>query len=200
MTRELPPHRFPFKLMRRIHEPADPISQAISNIVDAVDIARHRFEMDKLPKNITTTESLSMASFFMKFWNMKNRGELHIDEPPATYAVLMRAVPVRNVVDIVLDNATQPPAAGLTSFPWRQPRQVMRLIHFLQEAKRHQFNTPNRVSKLCGQLVAHLRRANENINDPQHVRTFDASDCELLLRACETTLRVEDEDEKQWTR
>jgi hypothetical protein len=197
-----------FKLMRLVHETPDRVTQEISLcITERSRVQRVWEEARKAPtapakvllpdSRYRSPTMVDLGTFFMEFWNMKQRGELIPDEPPATWAVLMRAIDPATAVRIMLAHcisATEEPAN------YAIVDQFHPLLKIQADYKTAEAFMPPGIAKLRTKLVEALRIAAgaSHFIMERHVRVLDPIDASLLLSACETALVVKEQEAKQW--
>lgn len=182
-----------FRLMRFIHETPDYITQEIANVIGQ----RERGSGKKGNYSIAVGPD---PTFFMKFWNMKQSGELPADEMPAVWAVLMRAIDARVVVTFVMRHCI-----GNVPFD-NNPRQEMsgepalRALVRLSDEYIHMGTDPSvmtaqYVSKFRAKLVNALREAATVF---EVVKVLDPVDAYTLLSACEIAITQGEEEKRRW--
>lgn len=167
-----------FRLMRKASETPDKVSSAIAAFV--ADQGRRPGQRHLLVGSAST--------FFMNFWNMKQRGEVSDEETAAVWAVTMRAIDASEVVRIVLRHCL-----GEWTSTISRPDLVW-IVNKMLQASNGQLK-PHYVSKTREKLITHLRKATRR---GQFSSVLSPADADLLLRACETVLQVEKEEAVRW--
>lgn len=194
--------------MRRLSETPDAVTAQIAERVNesvrrknAIDAAIARARNPDAPVKVLLPDSrlrspVAVAgTFFMNFWNMKQRGELHESETPAVWAVMMRAIDPSEVVRIVLTWGVNHSGTYTGSFTSAERALINCAAEYSKQATgtlKLQF-----VSKVRGNLVSCMKNVQNRYGGPA-LSMLDPGDTELLLRACQTAIEVKQEDEKRW--
>ncbi len=165
-----------FKLMREVIERPDPITGALADSLSS-------------QRRSTLQLSLEPIDVLMRFWNMKQDGELTRDEMPAVWLVLMRHVNVTVTVRALLENCF----AGPVRYP-----AVVQLEHVRRQ---YLFTglTDLRVpfiTKMSAALCEALRNA-AAVRDETDAHVLDPQDCWALLQACEVAVALGEQEKKR---